>query len=188
MSRKQIIPFLISLVISGIVSYGIVIVFIYSTFDLFGIRQLVDPEKYDGEFFYLALLVFGINLLAFFILFKLGRKSAARGTIVSIVLGLIVLVRMGSLYLNKANYYEAFSQTEWMADKERLKMGRKLAKDSALVGFELTEVINKIGQADRLDSSGNGTILMYHLDGAWIQLAVIVKNNKVSNTLISVQD
>jgi len=186
MTKKAIISiiagFIISIIISGLVYY----VLFLNTFELFGIKSTTDPERADAKIFYttLALLVLtGTSVLS---LILKNRKFTAIGVGIPILIAIGLLVKVGSVYMIKSNYYEAFNKDIWLQNTNKpARMARQLIKSKELVGMTMNQVTEKLGKSHYMESD---TAMVYWTDGCYCKFILFFEKNKFKTAYIVKDD
>lgn len=187
MTKKNFLHFVLGLSVSTIISLGgYFLIFIHS-FDLFGTRQAKDPEGFDGEIFYLTLILVMINCFVSIFLITKKRRFSAAGSSAPLILGFTILIWFGKDYFNKSTYYESFDRVQWTANTNRVKMARKLVKEEELLGLSKDDVTQKLGQGFET-TDNDRPVLLYNVDGDWMKLALLFERDKVSEADIWVYD
>ena len=181
MTKKQLISFLSGLLISGLISGFVYYLLFLETFDLFGIREITNPESIHAELFFTGLVMTILAAIVVIAALRSKEKYAAIGVGLPNLIGLFLVLKFGVIYFDKSNYYEKFDKEKWSSSEEKpLKMARGLVKEKVLVGQTKDEVIKILGegQIHRWDST---EYIRYWTEYWYCALGLTFENGKVKN-------
>jgi hypothetical protein len=186
MTRKNIISIGIGLLISSLVSGVLYYMLFLETFDLFGIESIIDPEARHKKIFYTTLAISILTIVAVIGLVLWNRKLTAIGVGLPLSIGLWVLFTIGPVFYDKSSYYEQFDKERWIKSSEKpLKMARLLVVNQELIGLSVDNITNMLGKGQSSDSREH---LLYRTDYGQCRLALTIKNNKVTNAHLWIED
>lgn len=149
-----------------------------AAFDLWGIEQMVNPEKQD------KVLFLSLSLWALSVAVITGLSLLLKRIFTAIGVGwpfpLIAAwsIAVGIRYFDKSNYYQALDRNIWMSSPEKpMKMARGLTRDQSLIGKSRNEMIALLG----LDVTDNTPRTWdYPIAGRDCDLVILFSNDTVT--------
>lgn len=187
MAKKKIISFIVAFVVSTIISGVIYLLLLIETFDLFGIEEITHPERRDAKLFYTGLAISILTIIIVTYFYRKNRKYAAVGIGIPNIIGFVLLIKVGVVYLNKSNYYEKFDKQVWLNSQTKpIKMARGLVNDKSLIGLTKQQAIELLGKGE--EENWNGEERMQYPSDYYSRLGLAFEKGKVKATYIWVDD
>lgn len=186
MKRRNIYSILTGACITGILSGVIYYVLFYNTIDIFGVERVVNPEERHGKIFYTSLITTLSIIIFSLIVFLSKKKFFALGLLLPTVIGFWILISVGTIYLDKSNYYEPFKRQDWSKSESKpIKMVRWLIKNKTINDLSRKEVIQMLGPETGFKIGFQSEKSIYYSTfGGFAVFAIEFEDDKVDHTYI----
>ena len=182
MTDKHLRSFFGGMILTGLIYFLIVVLFVFGSFSLSG-ESLQKKENTEAFVFFAVLTITLITAYIIFRRWRTNRKASAAGIGMIMLFGIYASIMSGIQYVSNLNYHVALDQQTWKnADFKPFNMARTLLKDDQLIGLTKQQLIDKLGIGNLGNRDGNGNLFTYITDTDNWQLKVWIKNDIVTET------
>ncbi len=183
---KNLLRFLIGLLIFGLVHYLIYDILFSYAFEIFPCEDdlLDDRLQHNIVFFTLAGLIIGQAFVSRKLIKGKDYKFSGWAGILLILPAIYFIVMVGPKGLIKSNYYTEFSKDSWGNTENRTEeMIRYTINEEVLLGMTREEIKSELGQPAYY-SCEEDSCFVYHTKSEYTPINVKFQDNKVQKVYV----
>jgi hypothetical protein len=180
----QIISFICGTVITGVIYFIFLFVYVLATFSLSG-ENLDEKENREAFVFFASLIISFSTVHVIIRKYKKGMKFTAAGIAFPAMLAVYLTFYAGIVYYENLNYYKSFDKQEWFrVGAKPFKTAKTLAKKKYLIGKEKEYVAEMLGPSGRLYKNNIVDYIIYPTDYDGWQLRLLFEYNKAKKAFL----